>query len=227
MKLARIIGLAVTCAALALGQSKPEPKPAEQPPSKPQTAKPATASEEKEANRKNEGIKVHGHWVLVVKNPDGSVAQRKEFENSLVHTTNGNFSPGDVLLTTLLLGGFQTQSWFLGIFENPAVASPLFFYIQPTGMSCSTTLLCSNSLTVGAGNGYAQIVLTGVTAPAPRSFTISTVNTFVLICTPFVQGNTVACESSPLEYQFTSYGPVSLSVQTGQSVNVTVTISFS
>jgi hypothetical protein len=30
-----------------------------------------------------EGVKVHGHWVIEVKNADGSVAQRKEFENEL------------------------------------------------------------------------------------------------------------------------------------------------
>lgn len=31
---------------------------------------------------KSESIKVHGHWVLEIENPDGSVAARKTFENS-------------------------------------------------------------------------------------------------------------------------------------------------
>jgi hypothetical protein len=30
-----------------------------------------------------EGIKVHGHWVIEVRNPDGSIASRREFENAL------------------------------------------------------------------------------------------------------------------------------------------------
>jgi hypothetical protein len=30
-----------------------------------------------------EGIKIHGHWVIEVRNPDGTLATRREFENSL------------------------------------------------------------------------------------------------------------------------------------------------
>src|SRR5579863_8703566 len=173
MKLARIIGLAVTCAALALGQSKPEQKPAEQPQSKTQTAKPAAASEEKEANGKNEGIKVHGHWVLEIRNPDGSVARRKEFENSLTHSTfNPNLLPGDNLLTTLLLGGAQAQNWSVSVFENA-----FSLEIDQAGIPCdNATGPCSNSLTVGTINNNqqipTQIVLSGVTPASPLSFTI-------------------------------------------------------
>jgi len=31
-----------------------------------------------------EGIKVHGHWVIDVRNPDGTLASHAEFENSLM-----------------------------------------------------------------------------------------------------------------------------------------------
>ncbi len=31
----------------------------------------------------SEGIKVHGHWIIEVRNPDGKVVERREFENSL------------------------------------------------------------------------------------------------------------------------------------------------
>ena len=31
----------------------------------------------------HEGIKVHGHWVIEVRNPDGRLVQRRDFENSL------------------------------------------------------------------------------------------------------------------------------------------------
>ena len=31
----------------------------------------------------HEGIQVHGHWVIEVKNPDGKVTTRREFENSI------------------------------------------------------------------------------------------------------------------------------------------------
>ena len=31
-----------------------------------------------------EGLQVHGHWRVVVRNPDGSIASRHEFNNALV-----------------------------------------------------------------------------------------------------------------------------------------------
>ena len=33
----------------------------------------------------NTGIQIHGHWKIVVRNPDGTVATRREFENSLTY----------------------------------------------------------------------------------------------------------------------------------------------
>ena len=31
-----------------------------------------------------EGIKVHGHWTIDIRNPDGTLAQHHEFENALI-----------------------------------------------------------------------------------------------------------------------------------------------
>ena len=31
----------------------------------------------------SEGIKVHGHWTIEVRNPDGTLAERREFDNIL------------------------------------------------------------------------------------------------------------------------------------------------
>jgi hypothetical protein len=46
--------------------------------------KPANANvpESERATGPQEGIKVHGHWVIEVRNPDGKVATRREFENA-------------------------------------------------------------------------------------------------------------------------------------------------
>jgi len=43
----------------------------------------------------SEGIKVHGHWKIVVRNPDGSIASSREFENALT-------KQGKALLITFL-----------------------------------------------------------------------------------------------------------------------------
>jgi len=40
-----------------------------------------------------EGIKVHGHWVIEVRNPDGRLVQRRDFENSLTSVGAQNLPP--------------------------------------------------------------------------------------------------------------------------------------
>ncbi len=40
-------------------------------------------AQEKLAGAPSEGIKVHGHWTIEIRNPDGSLASHSEFENSL------------------------------------------------------------------------------------------------------------------------------------------------
>jgi len=58
------------------------------------------------AKGQHEGIKVHGHWIIEVKNPDGSLAKRVEFENSLVTPTNypGASLTGSQALVAVLSG---------------------------------------------------------------------------------------------------------------------------
>ena len=70
--------------------------------------KPGPVGEEAETPAANDaahqGIHVHGHWVLQVKNPDGTLGERREFENSLVttyYTYNGQY----VYLGCCPLGG--------------------------------------------------------------------------------------------------------------------------
>jgi hypothetical protein len=61
-----------------------------------QTAKPAAAAQRKPGGN-HEGIKVHGHWTIEVRNPDGKLVSHTEFENGLVA-----FGPAQ--LTELLIG---------------------------------------------------------------------------------------------------------------------------
>ena len=48
-----------------------------------QTGQTATAGTA--AKGTQEGIKVHGHWTIEVRNPDGKVVTHTEFENALGH----------------------------------------------------------------------------------------------------------------------------------------------
>jgi len=58
-----------------------------------------------------EGIAVHGHWVIEVRNADGSLAERREFENSLT-------SDGKQTLRQLLLGDYSIEGWCIMLFDS-------------------------------------------------------------------------------------------------------------
>jgi hypothetical protein len=52
-----------------------------------------------------EGVKIHGHWVIDLKSPDGKLVDHREFENSLTTLQGpGSGITGDQLLTALLSG---------------------------------------------------------------------------------------------------------------------------
>ena len=154
MRLSRVVLATFVCAALAFGQAKQDQKPTEQKQAGP------------EPEGKREGIKVHGHWVLEIRNANGSLASRHEFENSLATATN----TGPVLLSFLLTGQYAAGPWAvyiqlndlagtsLVVAESPAVCT-LLHNQNPAGGPCSSTL----NVSVGA----TPVVLSGTTTGSP------------------------------------------------------------
>jgi hypothetical protein len=67
---------------------------------------------------KSQGIKVHGHWVLQVKNADGTPGERREFDNSLV--TSGTMMTGDQILAALLSGNASAGGIAVALISGPA-----------------------------------------------------------------------------------------------------------
>ncbi len=53
----------------------------------------------------HEGIKVHGHWTIEVKNPDGRLVSHTEFENALVQPS-GAATLAQTLLGKIVPGGY-------------------------------------------------------------------------------------------------------------------------
>jgi hypothetical protein len=81
---------------------------------------PASPAEKAPAKGQHEGIAVHGHWTIDVKNPDGKIVTHREFENAI------DPNEGADLLTGVLSGEY----------------SPSGFYIALLGMNSGT--LCAN-----------------------------------------------------------------------------------
>src|SRR5208337_4944362 len=74
-----------------------------------------SAAEEKPAgDGKHEGIKVHGHWTIEVRNPDGKLVAHREFENSLT-------IPGGVVLSQVLARQNSVGAWSIFLNSSPGL----------------------------------------------------------------------------------------------------------
>jgi hypothetical protein len=213
MRLATVALVALAWAGLGFGQEK--------------QAKP-------EARGKSEGIKVHGHWVLEIKNPDGSLASRHEFENSLATATD----TGPLLLSFLLTGQYAAGPWMvylqlndaagtsLVVAESPSVCT-LLHNQNPAGGPCSSTL--------GVSSGAVPLVLQGTTPGAPFAGSIIQVGSVMYPCSGDL--SPVSCEPAAIPAMtngspttgllFTTATLSGITIKAGQAVTVSVTISFS
>ena len=63
------------------------------------------------AAQRPEGITVRGHWVIDVKNTDGTLASRTEFDNALVEA-------GQNTLAGLLMGGPPVSGWAVQLMDS-------------------------------------------------------------------------------------------------------------
>jgi hypothetical protein len=207
-----------------------------------QVAKPVQAQEEKTAKPSKpgeQGIKVHGHWKIVIKNPDGTVDSTTEFENSLV--TPGQ---GDVILTQLLLSYAVPSFWLIFVAGNlcGTMSSLSGCQIAPstdTG-GCSAPGCYANLITnyipptyAGSGSG-AGFQLSG-SFPATTTGSLVSVGTGMTLCSGGVdpvaltpsQCSTFTGVSAAAFYNFTGTTTPATVTSVGQIVQITVTISFS
>lgn len=108
----------------------------------PSTAQKPAAPVAEEKKGQHEGITVHGHWTIEVKNPDGEVTKYVEFENSIapggsIATVAGNtpVPGGNAFLSALLAGQTASPAGSWGIFlEGPGGTT------DPTGSPCATSV---------------------------------------------------------------------------------------
>lgn len=189
----------------------------------PGKAKPVAAAEPRPtAGGMHEGIKVHGHWVIEVRRPDGKLYSHTEFENNLIGTTGlpflfllrqltsgewgivlgGSSSP----CTAIINGPFGSSSQGLqnGIIAQPyCVISEAGPFITPSGCAAasgsSPASSCSRNLQLGASNIVNGFTLTGsvLATTGGTAVSVSQVETIVGVCGPGVSSSTCATETSP------------------------------
>jgi hypothetical protein len=171
-----------------------------------------------------EGIQVHGHWIIEVREPDGRVASRYEFDNDL--------TDGDLALSKLLARDLSVGGWIIRLYN---LGGTLPWTDSPCTIVESTDSLPPDArtfynLTV-VWDTSPKVILSG-TATAERDGAIDTVITVLTLC-----NSDVAPDDCPgtldAQYQFTraylvpDIYPAPIDVLDGQIVQVTVEISFS
>jgi len=192
---------------MAATQQKPATPP--DPPAK-------SSSARTENGPPHEAINVHGHWLIVVRNPNGSVASRREFENSLDTT-------GQTFLSWFLAGQSQTFGWVVQIGALCGKRTATTCSLTEAKLANDTNavnlfkdglvpVLSASVPTTGTNTGV--VVLAG-SVVAANAGAIEKVNTKVLINNGQLYGFTSASLSQ------------AITVKAGQTVDVTVAIRFS
>ena len=154
--------LALAMAGSAMGQAVSAPSGFERAPFEAMGPGAAGAAkrvqgEENEGTKPNrvgaQGIKMHGHWVLQLKNADGTLGERREFENSLV-TTNGAIggvattTSGSAFVAAALSGNIAVSNPGIGFVQGTLTGDPSLWcglLSPPAGIKCNV-FTSSNSL---------------------------------------------------------------------------------
>jgi hypothetical protein len=207
------------------------------------------AAGKKSDDSTHQGVKVHGHWVIDVRNPDGTLAQHRDFENSLesdaqgflVGLMSGYMIPGDYMLVIGASSGTSACNatyQFCGIVHNlstyPALGYCGVYYC--TGSSLSYAYNFGTSF----GGPYSLVLSGSITAN--QTGTIGQVYSLISTCANIgfsttVNPSTIETNSPATCVTQTSpepwYGPLTqatlspVSVTSGQIIQVTVTFTFS
>lgn len=197
----------------------------------------------------HQGVVVHGHWVIDVKNPDGTLTGHREFENSLsgsgaiylVGTLSGYLVPGDWMI---VLGATSGNGPCVATFQFCGITRSLSTY--PALGYCASAHYCGTGLTyaynfgTNLGGPY-SIVLSG-SITSNQTGSVGVVYTILGACsnTSSPTSPSSLSTASPSTCTASSsnggnyYGPLtgtnlasSVPVTNGQIIQVTVTISFS
>lgn len=180
-----------------------------------------------------EGITVHGHWEIEVRNPDGTVATRTEFENALV--------AGSAVLSQLMQGRLVPGRWTVAISGVCGTGSNVCFLIPPgsaatpSGDLSETLSVIDQGATMQLSGSFAApfdgsiwsvattlVGCRGSVPPAPDQC-LPTLGMNSGLTGAFITTSTAGAVVMP--FTATTLSPIV--VTAGQIVQVRVTISFS
>jgi hypothetical protein len=170
------------------------------------------------ADAQQEGLKVHGDWTIEVRDPDGTLVTRRQFQNSLAApSTQGG--GGKVFLAQLLKGTIKVEEWMVAVGGSPRPCG-----ILNEGFQGSECFIIAPNSAIGAFAKTLAVTLTGSgdglelsgSVTAERNSSINLVTTYATLAT-FAQFAFTAKDLSTTP----------IGVAAGQIIQVKVVISFS
>ncbi len=179
-----------------------------------------------------EGIKVHGDWVIEVRNPDGSLADRREFRNALM-------IQGGTFLSRLLGRQRSTGFWVVILDARTAGApKPCADFAGVAAGACGLfeagaqgelSFVAHASINLQLNVLPDRLQLTG-SVTATTASAIDIVTTAIGTC-PAAFAPTTPCQfASPYIEYFSGTSPnafTPVNVVAGQIIQVTVSFTFS
>jgi hypothetical protein len=192
-----------------------------------------SAEQEEEPNGKQSaGIKMHGHWTIVVRNPDGSVASRNEFENALT-TGAGN---GDAGLSQFLARQYAVGTWQVSLGNSNSSqevcrtsnGTPVIcFIVEPTSKTSGTYIFANLGVQLPNTSSSSYSITIAGTATAAAAGAISIVSTGLNACPKSVGPGACMGQAETTTFAMTSHTLATpISIQSGQTISVTVVLSF-
>lgn len=203
------------------------------------------------SNGGRQNIKVHGHWLIDVRNPDGTLAQHRDFENSLqdsgfniTQLMAGTITAGEPTIT--LYQAFSNPSICFGAvcriaeYANGAQAA----YISPCAPSSCAPNLVATVVTIVSGSTTSYALKLSGQFTAAQNGGIGSVGTVWFNCATSssaisnvppsscasqtnLPANSVIATNGTAVPNFTATSISTLSVTSGQIIQVTVTLTFS
>lgn len=175
----------------------------------------------------HEGIKVHGHWTIEIRNPNGSLVTHREFENSIAGGSGG----GSAALSAFLGRQYLVGAWAVslggpgicGISGAPAGGNCNIF--EPSGFSIG--FANSSNLTIAVNASTVALSGSVTTSTAGQ---ITSVATAVLGCSPAIAAYGPNCSVISGWTGFSVTGTAlatAVQVSPGQIIQVKVVLSFS
>lgn len=210
-----IISLLLAACSSPAGKPAPTPAPV-----------PAPSAGNSSGGAPQEGIKVHGRWTIEVINPDGTLAERREFDNAL--TTEAALALAEILQAT----NYRHTGWEVNVWSG-ATSTP---FLEDSGTPARARIVGATfpasgrnifkNLTINipsTGDNRNKLVLSG-TATAHRDGLINVVST-IMFKAPR-SGTEIPYTGLQVDFTISSLSSA-VTLTNGQQVLVTVVISFS